>query len=143
MRRKWIALVVLLSMGCYSSVPVETEPRPGQEIVVGLTDVGSKELAQYLGPKVSVVNGRYLGTAADSLQLSVTSTETRTGEEHFWTGEDVSISKQAVATLSEKKISTLRSALLTAGIIGAVLAVRGGIVSSAGNGKRTPPPAGQ
>ena len=143
MRRVFVGLTTFLSMGCYTVEPLLTAPSPGQELVVQLTDAGSAQLAQYLGPGVSVINGRYSTTTADTLSLSVTSTETRTGDVHFWAGEPVEISKSVIATVNEKKLSALRSVLVAGAVIAGGLTLRLGFGGSSGNDRKVPPPSGQ
>ncbi len=143
MRRALIGLVGFGTMACYTSVPLVSAPRQGQEMVVELTDAGAVSLAQYLGPGVATLVGRFASESPDSLRLSVTSSETRAGDLHLWQGESVAVQKSLIARTSERKISVLKSA----GVIGAVIAlamtISGGFNNSTTGGGKTPPPSGQ
>ncbi len=143
MRRVVVGVIAFVTMGCYTALPLLTAPRPGQEIVVQVTDAGSAQLAQYVGPAVSVLSGHFSGNSGDSLALSVTSTETRSGDIHFWTGEPVAIPNSMVATLSERKLSPWRSTLAIGAIVAAVLTIKLGFDGISSSTKTQPPPVGQ
>lgn len=143
MPRVFVGMIAFLTMGCYTAIPLLTAPRPGQEVVVQVTDAGSAQLAQYLGPGVSVLNGHFAGNGGDSLALSVTSTETRTGDIHFWTGEPVAIPNGMVATFSQKKLSPWRSALAIGAIVAVALTMKLGFAGTSSSTKTQPPPVGQ
>lgn len=143
MRRLLVGTTAMFAMGCYTVEPLVTASRPGQELVVQISDAGSTQLAQYLGPGVSVINGRFINTVGDTLKVAVSSTEMRTGDVHFWQGEEISITKNLVATLSEKKLSPVRSILAAGAAIAAAALVKVGFGGSSGSGKTTLPPAGQ
>lgn len=143
MRRAVVGVLTFATMGCYTVEPLVTTARPGQELVVQLSDAGTAQLAQYLGPGVAVINGRFISATTDTLKLAVSSAETRTGDAHFWQGEEVAVSKNLVATLSERKISLLKSGVAAgAAVVGALL-FRVGFGGSGSSGKTSLPPAGQ
>ncbi|MEO8909267.1 MAG: hypothetical protein ABI408_03465 [Gemmatimonadaceae bacterium] len=143
MQRVMVGMLTLATMGCYTVEPLITASRPGQELVVQISDAGTSQLAQYLGPGISVINGRFIAAADDTLKVAVSSTETRKGDVHFWQGEEISVARNLIATLSEKKVSPSRSFLAAgAAIIGAAL-IKVGFGGSGSSGKTTLPPAGQ
>jgi len=143
MRRAVVGVITFVTMGCYTATPLLTTPSPGQEVVVQVTDAGSTQLAQYVGPRVSVLNGHFAGATGDSLALSVTSTETRTGDIRFWTGEPVTIPNSMVATVSAKTISPWRSALAVGAIVVAALTIKLGFDGISSTSRTQPPPVGQ
>jgi hypothetical protein len=143
MPRLVLGITAMFAMGCYTVEPLVTESRPGQEVVVQISDAGSAQLAQYLGPGISVINGRFMNAGSDTLRMAVSSTETRAGEVHFWKGEEIALTKNLVATLSEKKLSPVRSILAAGVAIAAAALVKVGFPGSSGNGKTTRPPVGQ
>jgi len=143
MSRVFVGSALLATMGCYSVEPLVGPSRPGQELVVQISDAGSTQLAQYLGPGVSVINGRFIAAVDDTLKVAVSSTETRSGDVHFWQGEEISVAKNLVATLNEKKISTLRSLLVAGAAIGGAALISVGFGGSGSRGKTSLPPVGQ
>ena len=143
MRRVAVGGILFATMGCYTVEPLVTPSRPGQELVVQISDAGSTQLAQYLGPGVSVINGRFISAVEDTLKVAVSSTETRKGDVHFWQGEEIALTKNLVATLNEKKISPLRSALAAGAAIAGAALLKVGFGGSGSSGKTSLPPAGQ
>lgn len=133
----------LLLCACYVTTPVPTAPAPvpGTKLHVQLTDAGTATLAQYLGPNVTYVDGRLLGQTDTSLALAVSGTTLRSGDEQYWKGENVSLPHSAIATLSRKKVSWWRSAILAGGIVGLVTSIGVAVgQASGGMGKKPLPP---
>ncbi len=143
MRRALIGLVGFGTMACYTTAPLVSAPKPGQEVVVELTDAGGASLAQYLGPGVATLVGRFSSESPDSLRLSVMSSETRSGDLHIWKGESVAIAKPLISRTSERKIAVLQSAGVIGAVIALALTISGGFNNSSTGGNKTPPPAGQ
>ena len=142
--RKSVAICVLVTTACYTTVPLATEhPVTGSELVVTLTDAGAQQMASVLGPKVTGLSGKFLGESGDSLYLGVSSVSQASGNETFWQGERVGVPRPIIATLRERKASTMKSALLVGAVV-AVLASITALVSSGSPGNNsTPPPKGQ
>lgn len=142
--RKSIAIGVLVTNACYTTVPLTTEhPIAGTELVVTLTDLGGPQMASVLGPKVTGLSGKFLSETGDSLYLGVATVMQTGGNEQFWQGERVGIPRSIIATLRERKGSTAKSALLVGAVV-AVLASITALVSSGNPGTgSTPPPKGQ
>jgi len=143
MRRAVVGGILFATLGCYTVEPLVGVSHSGQALVVQITDTGSTQLARYLGPGVSIINGRFIGASDDTLRLAVSSTETRTGDVHFWQGEQISLARNLVATLSEKKLSGLRSALATGAVLAGAALLKLGFGGSGSSGKTSLPPAGQ
>lgn len=142
--KKTIAVIVLVTTGCYTAIPLASSPPPlGTDLVITLTDQGGPQLAAVLGPRVTGLSGKYLGESGDSLYLGVSTVALQNGNEQFWNGERVGVPKSLVAMTRERKVSVVKSAL----VVGALIAVLGAItaVVSSGNAgtKSTPPPKGQ
>ena len=105
--------VLSLSAGCYNYDPLTTpSPDPGTYVAAHLTDGGSEELARYLGPNVFIVRGRYLGPDARGLLVSVSSVETKRGDELSWQGETVALPVDAITSLEVRRLSKGRTLLL-------------------------------
>jgi hypothetical protein len=112
--RPGIVLVVgSLAVGCYSYAPlVGPVPEAGTSIAATLTDSGSLALARYLGPMVTVVRGRYVGTSDTGLQIAVSSVVFSGGAELAWAGETVTLPGGTVQSLQLRRLSKGRSMLL-------------------------------
>jgi hypothetical protein len=141
--RRLIGVITLATTGaCYTSMPVESFPPPvGNDLVAMLTDVGSAEMASVVGPRVTGVSGRYLGLAGDSLILSVKTVIKRDGNEEFWKGEQVSISRSIVATLQRRQFSPIKSGAIVGGVVALLLGITSAVISAnGGSGNKRPPP---
>ena len=135
----------LLLCACYVNVPLATvAPDPGSRVRVALTDQGSVDLARYLGRNVASVDGRFLGATDSALSLSVSQVVTRSGDEQFWKGEQVTLPRLAVATVQRRKLSFWRSGLIASALVAGIAFVAGsGVGGSSGGGNPKPPPVGQ
>jgi len=86
-RRTGLAVALFAVAGCYRYVPLSTpQPQSGTFIAAVLTDSGTAELAQYLGPNVASIGGRLVSSSPEELQISVNIVATRGGAENFWKG---------------------------------------------------------
>ena len=113
MRPSVLITAACLTAGCYSYRPLATPtPELGTSIAVTLTDSGSDELAHYLGPNVFAVRGRYLGDSDGGLLVSVSSVESKRGDELTWAGETVTLPTNDIASLQVRQFAKGRSALL-------------------------------
>jgi hypothetical protein len=112
--RSGIVLVAgCLTAGCYGYAPLVTPvPEPGTAIAATLTDSGSLALNRYLGPMVTEVRGRYVGSSEAGLQIAVSSVLFSGGAELDWAGETVTLPGGTVRSLQLRRLSMGRSALL-------------------------------
>lgn len=131
--------------GCYESVPVQTAvPKAGSEVEVRLTDTGRSSLREVVGPGAATVRGHYQTSPDDSLRLSVLGVTRLNGQEDFWKGEPVGLSRSDIALLSERRMSKPKTGavlVLSALAVGLVKIGFENIGNSSGT--RQPPPAGQ
>jgi len=109
------APLLVLTTGCYNTVPLAgVTPVAGKELVVQLTDAGSREL--------SVANG----------------------EERLWNKEIVGIPRQYIATTGQKVLSSSKTIGVAALSAVAAIAVKIGFSGITGTkGKTTGPPVSQ
>jgi hypothetical protein len=140
-----VPFIMLVLCGCYVTTPIPTAPAPavGTKLHVQLTDVGATSLAQYVGPNVSYIDGRLLSETDTTVALAVSGTTLRSGDEHYWKGETVSLPHSAIATVQTKKVSWWRSALLVGGAIAVAGTISLAAGGSQGNGPRTVTPPTQ
>jgi hypothetical protein len=134
-----------LLAGCYSFTPLATTtPEPGTRVSVTLTDEGGRELERTLGPEVFVVRGRYVSTADDKLDLSVTAVETKIGDVQSWSGETVNIPLADIASVDVRRLAKGRSILLASAGVASVIASTMAFALTGGGSPQTvgghPPP---
>jgi hypothetical protein len=126
------ALVVaaLLVGGCYEYLPVTNAAAlSGRRFQLVLTEAGAVALASRVGPSVEALEGTFLGDSAGSYQIAMTTSRTRNGVETDWRGERVSVPRELVASVLERKFSPSRTAfatgLTTVGVGAITAALRG------------------
>lgn len=121
-------------LGCYKYVPVATtDPAPGARIAIALTPAGSDTLARLVGPRVTAIEGRMLQGGGSELLLAVAVVRKDRGEEDFWKGETVSIPRNVIAGVQQRRLSTSRT-LLLAGVVAALGVTAGAAAGSGGSG---------
>jgi hypothetical protein len=113
MRASIVIAAAFLSAACYNYNPITTlTPEPGSYVAARLTDVGSQDLARYVGPNVFVVRGRYVGVSDQALIVAVSSVELQRGDELPWAGEQVTLPNSYIASLEVRRLAKGRSLLL-------------------------------
>lgn len=137
MRPGIVLIAGCLTAGCYDYAPLVTPaPEPGMSIAATLTDSGSLALTHYLGPMVTVVRGRYVGTSDAGMQIAVSSVLVGNGAELPWAGETVTLPGATVQSLQLRRLSKGRS-LLLAGIGVAGVAATAAAFNLLGTGTAT------
>ncbi len=113
MRACIVIAAAFIGASCYSYRPITTlAPEPGSYVAARLTDVGSRELARYVGPNVFVLRGRYVGESGEAVLVSVSSVELQRGDEVPWAGEQVALPNSYIASLEVRQLAKGRSVLL-------------------------------
>jgi len=114
-----ITAVVLLGTvgGCFVQQPIGlVVPAPQTRIVAQLTDLGSAQMANAVGPGAYEVEGDVYVATADTLKLLMRRVEQRGGISTTWKQELVSFPRASLTGLTEKRLSKGRS-WFTAGVI--------------------------
>ena len=112
-------------------------PAIGTQVEARLTSAGAAALAPQVGPDIRYLQGRVLSVGAGGLTLAVTHAETvrRLGIE--WKGEEVTLPREDLAGVEERKLSVGATALV-GGLVGgglvAAFALIGGTGSASGGG---------
>jgi hypothetical protein len=133
----------VIAAGCYGYYPLAgNTPRPGTEVRVQLTDSGSVALRDYLGEGVTAAVGSYRDRTAAGIQLSVKWTETSAGAQREWAGETVTIPSVLVATTRQRRLSPMRTTLLSVALVAAAVGVQQGLAGAGGGRSGTRPPPG-
>ncbi len=137
------------SQACYAYKPIASAaaPKVGERARVVLTPDGTVELARYLGPSVSIVEGAVSAVRDDgTLVVAVTFVQQLNGVRQVWTGEGmVSIPPQYRSEVHERTF--LRNQSIVAGVVfvaaiiaTAVVALRAGGAKGGTDAGGTPPP---
>lgn len=113
-----------LQAGCYNYLALQRGGlAPATYVAVTLTESGSDELGQYLGPDALVVRGRYLGPTDRGLSLSVESVESRRGDIARWAGETVVVRGEFVRRVEERHAAGGKTVLLAGAAVAGLVAV--------------------
>jgi hypothetical protein len=130
--------------GCYSVSAVEPGgPQPGTRVVAALTPDGSQQLASQVGPRVVAVEGVLDEATAERLSLRVVRTEGANQVSTYWNQEEVTIPRQAISQLSQRRLNRPRSYLVAGAIVGTALLAAtlfGGVFSGDSPVDPIPPP---
>lgn len=123
-----LMVVGVLVSGCFTYTPmIGATPVPGQRLALTISDQGRATVANQVGSGVirvngtlvSAMNGEYVVAVSDVVSISGTSR---------WAGERLSISKDHVAGISQRRFSKGRTFVAvgaTVIAVGAFIATRG------------------
>ena len=110
MRRILLIAICLTGIACYRMVPLGTSvPPTGITVVADLNNRGSDSLARFIGPGIVNLRGDVLAATDSSMQLAMRLVVDRRGIETFWTKEAVTVKREYVERLQERKLSARRS----------------------------------
>ena len=130
--------------GCYYYQPLATPtPAPGSYLSATLTDTGADHLARTIGPDVLAVRGRLLTSDTAALTFSVVAVSLHHGEEVTWKGEPVTLSREYISALRQRRLAKGRTVLIVgATVLGLVTTykVSQGVGLIPTNGSGGPPP---
>lgn len=134
--------MVVLTIGCFSSRPIVGTGIPaGTQIELRLTDAGRLAMSDVLGPSVDVVAGRLVSRDSTAWTLAVSSIQLLRGGQQAWSGEHLRIRPEHVALASERKFSRGRTAVVSAVVVGIIVAAVKSGLSGSGHGGDDPPPS--
>lgn len=145
-----VAALLLLPQvtGCYRYVPVTAAvPSPGAEVALGISDRGRVALAGQVGPGARRLHGRLVHAPDSTYVVGLSSVEyLGAATPAKWSGEVISVSRDYVTDIRERRFSRGRS-WLAAGIL-AVLAAAATTLAitgfgSEGGDNRVPPDGGE
>jgi len=111
-------------MACYSYAPLRSvTPSPAQQVGVVINDRGRTLLGERVGALVERIDGRIVSIDSSSVVLDVFRVTDLRGTATTWTGERVTIPRDAVLGFRERKLSKLRVLALVGAAALAVFAV--------------------
>lgn len=139
-------LMVPQLAGCFQYVGVPATGRPaGAEVAVGITDRGREVMTPLVGPDVRRIHGRVVGGSDTALVLSVTSVDHLRGLPDRWGGESITVRRDFISTVGERRLSRGRTAIVL-GVVAVAVAAASRIAiegfGTGGGGNDRPPPEG-
>jgi hypothetical protein len=107
---------------CYTYHPiVAAAPRPSTRVSVVLNDYGRLEASRQIGPGVARVEGAVLASSDTAYVLGVSGVKAVSGGWARWSGEEVSMRRDYVALLYERRLSRGRTAVFLGSVAVAVV----------------------
>ena len=135
--------MLLVATGCYTLVPVANTGVPaGATVALDINDAGRLALGGTMGPEIGQIEGRLVEQTGTEYRLAVTGVRyLRDAGEQVWNGERINIKSEHVRSVSERRLSKGRSALLGGAVLGAVAYIVTRSISGSGQEPRdrTPP----
>lgn len=105
---------------CYSYELVPASPAPQARVAMVLNDQGRVEASPQVGSQVMRIEGAMVSTTDSAYLLAVSAVKPITGNWQRWAGEQVSMRRNHVAMMYERRVSKGRTALL-GGAVAALL----------------------
>lgn len=103
--------------GCYTYTrPAGLEPDPDRTLAFELTDQSRAALAAGVGPATDRIEGALVAASETAYAVSVSRVVDLRGKIYRWSGEMVSLRREYVGTVRERRVSTARTGL----VVGAV-----------------------
>jgi hypothetical protein len=109
--------------GCYIyAAPTTAAPTAGSRLAFTLTDRGRAALANQLGPGVLRLEGALIENSGDSYVISVESVRNIDRGSSKWSGERVTLQRDDVASVFERKFSKRRTIITVASVTAGITA---------------------
>lgn len=146
-RRHGLRLLPLLLCvaGCYAYVPAASPVAPGTRVAVDLNDQGRTDLRGVIGSEIARVEGPLVHNSDTAYVLNVLETRGMGGQLSRWSGETVSLRREYVRRLTERRFSRSRTTVAVvagaAGVLAFILA-RDLLGLGGGDVSNVPPPGG-
>lgn len=141
------ALNAAFLSGCYAYAPSQASSlQPGKDVALAINDVGRVNLTSTVGAEVAQLAGILERQSDSDYSLRVSEVTFLSGRTAVWSGEPVTVRREYVKDVFEKKISprrTLAAAVAGAGVVGGAIVAHtliSGGNGNGGDGKPEPPP---
>jgi hypothetical protein len=121
--RNSCVISALFLTGCYTLEPVRTAPEVGSKLAVDVTDVGRVALGGLIGQEIGQIEGRLVSQENGEFVLAVSKVRFLRGGQQVWTGEEVHVRKDHVATTYQKRFHKGRTIALTAVLVSGIVAI--------------------
>jgi hypothetical protein len=126
-RRAATALALAIApalAGCYSySTVAPGTGRAGTEVQVEVSDQGTADLAQTLGPRVQTIDGTLGGYTDTTLTVMATRLTRFGGVEQSLSGDTLVLPRRAVGRVLSRQFSRTRSVLVGGGVLAGLIAL--------------------
>jgi hypothetical protein len=126
--------------------PVSGDPLPlGIQVGLRVNDAGRLALGGSMGPEISEIEGRLVSKDSVNYVVSVSQVRLLRGGEQIWAGERISLKREFVSAVSERRLSRGRTAAMVGASVGALyLIARSSLLGSLlGEEARPPSDTGQ
>lgn len=138
-----ICSAVVLSLGtagCFHYVPVDEVPPQGSAVRVTMSEPVPVELREITANRVVEIRGEVVTAAPDRLFLSAFAVVSNSDLERLADGETVILPRGLIEGIEQKRLSTTRTILATAAVVGLSFLVETVIRGSGGGEGDGPPP---
>ena len=133
------AAALSLQTACYSYAPVQsTVPQPAKQTGVVINDRGRVLLGERVGVSVDRIDGQVISVDSTNLVLDVYKVTDLRGNSSTWTGERVTIPREAILGFRERSFSTVRTVALVGIVVLAIVATVSTSLDVFGDGKSDP-----
>ena len=112
---RWLALAAFIPVfeGCYEYAPIATASSPvGQLVELQVTDRGRVGLGDRFGPGVQLIMGRLVSEQTNDLVIAVSSIKNIDGETTRWSNDTTRVSRDFIATVKGRQLSTSKTVLI-------------------------------
>ena len=116
-----VGLLAGLAGACYAYHPVAAAPELASRVSVVLSDFGRLEASRQIGPRADRVEGALVAITDTGYVLAVSGVKPLNAEWVRWTGETVSVRRDHVALLYERRLSKVRTAVFIGGAVAALV----------------------
>jgi hypothetical protein len=117
-----VGLLAGLAGACYAYHPAAAAPELASRVSVVLSDFGRLEASRQIGPRADRVEGALVAVTDTGYLLAVSGVKPLNAEWVRWTGETVSVRRDHVALLYERRLSKVRTAVFIGGAVAALVA---------------------
>lgn len=114
--------LLLCAAGCYAYVAVPSPVPAGTRVAVDLNDQGRADLRGMIGPAIARLEGPLVHNSDTAFVLNVLETRGLNGQLNRWSGETVSLRREYVQQITERRFSRSRTTV-------AVLASAAGVLA--------------
>jgi hypothetical protein len=118
--------LLLCAAGCYSYVAVPSPVPVGTHVAVDLNDRGRADLGGLIGAEIGRVEGALVHNSDTAFVVNVRETRSMRGQQTRWGGETVSLRREYVRQITERRFSRSRT---TVGVLAGAAGVLAFILS--------------
>lgn len=118
-----VVLALVSLTACFTQRPLETAvPEPATRIVAEVTDMGTVEMGNAIGPGAVGVEGIVAATEGESWSLQLIRVNHRDGTSILWNRELVVFPRSALTNVAVKRLDKVRSWIAAGLVVAAAIA---------------------